>query len=419
MTHYINDHIAPFLMKTPVKIIVIFLYAVYIGFAVKGCLTLEEGGLKVQNLVPDDSHLVPYFNLEEDYFKSVYGPRVMVVILDRVDYSDSLEREYLFEFLQAFSNNSVFYNHDLFTESWLSAYMHYINQSHQDVSTSTSFIHILRTGFLSNPLFSRFQLDIIFSDDYTTIEKSRFIVQAKGVRNTNDERKLMTESRNIAKNSRFRSIVYNPGFIYYDQYTVIFKNTFQCLGVATACMLLVSLVLLPNLVSVLWVTLSVISICTGVLGYMILWGVSLNTVSMINLIMCIGFSVDFSAHIAYHFAVSEKVRSHHKAQEALGQIGSPILQGAFSTILGVIVLSTSNCYVFRTFFKIMFLVMIFGLLHAMIFLPVMLSLIDVYETSVDMVKSSMRMIIPEIGSTSSQTSSVRVASSANCCKCLR
>jgi hypothetical protein len=37
------------------------------------------------------------------------------------------------------------------------------------------------------------------------------------------------------------------------------------------------------------------------------WGVRLDGVALINLIMCIGFSVDFSAHICYHYltAVSD------------------------------------------------------------------------------------------------------------------
>ncbi len=49
------------------------------------------------------------------------------------------------------------------------------------------------------------------------------------------------------------------------------------------------------------------SIEIGVVGYMTWWGVRLDGVALINLIMCIGFSVDFSAHICYHYltAVSE------------------------------------------------------------------------------------------------------------------
>jgi hypothetical protein len=38
------------------------------------------------------------------------------------------------------------------------------------------------------------------------------------------------------------------------------------------------------------------------------WGVRLDGVALINLIMCIGFSVDFSAHISYHYLTEEGQR---------------------------------------------------------------------------------------------------------------
>ena len=45
-----------------------------------------------------------------------------------------------------------------------------------------------------------------------------------------------------------------------------------------------------------------------------------------------------------------------------------------STIIGVVVLSDVNAYMIVTFFKTVFLVILFGLIHGLIFLPVLLSL---------------------------------------------
>ncbi len=98
---------------------------------------------------------------------------------------------------------------------------------------------------------------------------------------------------------------------------------------------------------------------------MALWDVHLDTISMIILVVCIGFSVDFSAHISYAFVSNKKPSANEKAVEALFKLGYPILQGAVSTIIGVVVLSASKNYIFRTFFKIMFLVIFFGLFHGL------------------------------------------------------
>ena len=65
------------------------------------------------------------------------------------------------------------------------------------------------------------------------------------------------------------------------------------------------------------------------------WKVNLDPISMITIIMSIGFSVDFSAHITYGYVSSP---SYYTAQEktvnALERLAWPVFQGAISTILG-------------------------------------------------------------------------------------
>nr|XP_048693767.1 patched domain-containing protein 3-like [Caretta caretta] len=168
-------------------------------------------------------------------------------------------------------------------------------------------------------------------------------------------------------------MVYHPAFIYYDQYIVIVPNTIQNIGIATGVMLCVSLLLIPNPLCSLWVTFAIASVIAGVAGFMTYWNVNLDSISMINLVICIGFSVDFSAHISCAFVSSEKSTVNERAVDALYLLGYLVIQGAISTILGVIVLSAAKAYIFRTFFKIMFLVILFGAVHGLVFIPVFLT----------------------------------------------
>ncbi|KAK6293257.1 hypothetical protein J4Q44_G00367580 [Coregonus suidteri] len=169
------------------------------------------------------------------------------------------------------------------------------------------------------------------------------------------------------------ALAFYIAFIYFDQYAVIVSNTIQNIVVATLAMLVISLMLIPNPICSLWVTFAIASVIVGVAGFMAFWHVNLDSVSMINLVICIGFSVDFSAHISYAFVSSDKRTANEKAVDAVYHLGYPILQGAVSTILGVVVLSAAESYIFRTFFKIMFLVISFGVLHGIVFIPVFLS----------------------------------------------
>jgi len=167
--------------------------------------------------------------------------------------------------------------------------------------------------------------------------------------------------------------VFHPFFIFFDQFLMVFPTTVQCVSVAAIIMFIVSLLLIPNKICSLWVAFSIVSIEVGVVGFMTLWNVNLDSISMINLIMCIGFSVDFSAHISYHFMSRKGMPVKERVKDSMYALGYPILQGAISTILGVIGLALAPSYIFLTFFKMVLLVIVLGALHGLILLPVLLS----------------------------------------------
>ena len=90
--------------------------------------------------------------------------------------------------------------------------------------------------------------------------------------------------------------------------------------------------------------------------------------------MCIGFSVDFTAHICYAYMSSTADTPEDRVKEALYALGLPIVQGASSTILAVVSLVLAGSYIFLVFFKMVFLVVFFGAMHGLFLLPVLLSL---------------------------------------------
>lgn len=158
------------------------------------------------------------------------------------------------------------------------------------------------------------------------------------------------------------------------QFELVRPTSIQSMLVGGATMMLISFLFIPNVLCSLWVAFSIVSIELGVVGYMALWNVNLDSISMVNLIMCIGFSVDFTAHICYAYMSSKAVRPKDRVQESLYALGLPIIQGAISTILGVSALILAGSYIFMVFFKMIFLVIVFGALHGMFLLPVLLSL---------------------------------------------
>ena len=52
-------------------------------------------------------------------------------------------------------------------------------------------------------------------------------------------------------------------------------------------------------------------VVVDVAGVMVLWGVSLNAVSLVNLVICVGIGVEFCAHIAKSFTVPNTAAISH------------------------------------------------------------------------------------------------------------
>ncbi len=221
--------------------------------------------------------------------------------------------------------------------------------------------------------YNLFKQDVLFDGD--RIVATRYLIQANDVRDAVDERLLVQELRGVCGDyPLLEATAFHPYFVYFDQFLQVLPTTVQCVCIAAAVMVAVSLLLIPSAICALWVALSIVSIEVGVLGLMALWGVALDSISMVNLIMCIGFSVDFSAHIAHHFASSD-ASTEDRISDSLFALGLPITQGAASTVVGVLGLALTPSYVFVTFFKMIFLVVFLGALHGLFILPVILSLV--------------------------------------------
>lgn len=365
MSHFFERFYGPFLTHKLTKASVFVIYAGYLAVSIYGCLMLKEG-LDTRNLALDDSHIVTYYNSQRQHFCE-YSYSVMVAVKQPLSYWDEGERKHLHMCISNFEHLDFVSS----TFAWFLSFENYANLTNLNITSQEGFqAHLPR--FLE--LNSLFRQDINLTAD-SHIQASRFFIQTLNKTTMKD---MMTALRKAAAECPVELLVYHPAFIYFDQYTVITTSTIQTVLVAVIAMLLISLILIPNLLCSAWVAFAICSVIVGVTGFMALWGVNLDSISMINLIMCIGFSVDFSAHITYSFVSSPKRDANEKTMDALTHLGYPILQGALSTVLGVVVLSTSGSYIFRTFFKIMFLVITFGLLHGLVFIPVFLTLLAAF-----------------------------------------
>ena len=112
-----------------------------------------------------------------------------------------------------------------------------------------------------------------------------------------------------------------------------------------------------------------------VAGYMWYVGLTFNTVTAILMVLAVGVAVDYSAHVAYSFLASKKATKTARAADALYIIGAEVFAGGFTTLLAAIALAFGTHYIMDVFFEMMAAIVVLGLWHGLVVLPVLLSII--------------------------------------------
>ncbi|KAL3994010.1 Patched family protein [Acanthocheilonema viteae] len=164
-------------------------------------------------------------------------------------------------------------------------------------------------------------------------------------------------------------------FTFWEQYLHLSTNLFQAICViAFAVFCVISIILCnPWAAGIILIVLLLMTIeLTGFLG---LAGIKLNPISAVTVITAVGIGVEFTAHVVLAFLTSLGSRNDRMAK-CIDRVFVPVIHGAFSTLLGIIMLAFSEFeFVVKYFFVVMSALIFIGIINGLALLPVLLSLI--------------------------------------------
>lgn len=193
---------------------------------------------------------------------------------------------------------------------------------------------------------------------------------------------MLTDLRWIEDNYGLEgTFSYAGQFLNFEQYFSFFEDTLTGASLSIAAVLVVILFITASLSTTIVVALCVLLVDLYLLAVIFYWGLTFNSIVVVNICIAIGLSVDYSAHIAHtymnvdapkHLTKLSDIRKY-KAGKALSQMGSSVFHGGFSTFLSIVALAPSKSYIFEVFFKCWFTIIFFGMANGFFLLPVIMS----------------------------------------------
>ena len=426
LQRFIRKVYAPKLLDKKVKIIVLTFFVTLFAAGIS-LIPKVELGLDQRIAIPQDSYMIQYFNDLYDYFGS--GPPVYFVTRNvNVTAREHQQQlcggfttceEYSLAYVleQESKRPNVSYINSA-TANWFDDFFYWLNpisdccqddngntcfseedwnitlggmpQGNEFIHYAQKWIHAPTDADCPNGGQAAYSNAVVIDKNHTDIPASHFRTFHTPLHGQEDFINSYAAARRISDDISARHNIdifpYSKHYIFFDQYSSIIRLTATLLSVAVAIIFFITSLLLGSLLTGAVVALTVIMILVDIIGVMAVAGVSLNAVSLVNLVICVGIGVEFCAHIARAFmfpskSVMERARQKFRGKDirawtALVNVGGSVFSGITITkFLGVTVLAFTRSKIFEIYyFRIWLALVVLASSHALVFLPVALSL---------------------------------------------
>lgn len=399
LSKFMENSYGPFITKGWFSIFVVvaaFAFVAVCGWQAS-TLTVEATG---SNFIPDDSYLKNNFDLQAQYFGGA-PTEVSIVVKDFNIMRDTAELWTMADKFKCATCRSEPPYVDPNFQYWLQDFVDefIVPQTgnanlaaNADVdgklfpTTETEFNSQLASWLSTTPAAAaRYARDIVFDETTGKVIRARIRLNLDPIGEENDEGIFKEDAVEIVDAvdklyeicDAFAMTVYpySTKFVNdWSSYKIIAEELLQNTLLCLVCVLVVVSLLIGHPVTSALVFFSTCFTIVELLGLLAIFGYAIDTVVVVLVVLAIGLSVDYSAHLAFSFMLEQGTRKERVAK-VLGDVGVPVLNGAISTFLAICLQSLSSSYVFRVVFICFFFSIIASILNGLVLLPIALGLV--------------------------------------------
>ena len=378
LQHFL-DSFARKLMSFGGMVISLFILACMVSLCVMSALQSGERTSGTENLYRQNEN----FKLFDEEQKKLFGNEtdVSIVFSQEVDYSQQNVQEQMINMCTTLGKAT--YSNGK-SACWIAALLQWANN--RNTSCSSSEFHRCLTTFLSLTHSAPFLQDLRFKVAHRRFQimASRIHVQMAVHNSFKGDRKSLEKLRDdLSKQSSLNATPVSERFLELDDLFSLEREVVFCVIIASVVVFVSCLLSTSSfgISTFLTVTFGLLLLETA--GIMESWGIHLNNITFISLLLTIILAFNFSLQVVHSFIFSGVQEKGERMIEALRSVRWCVLVATLLAVAGSASLGFIYPSLKHLFFQLIPLVFFLGLIHGLSILPPIVTLFFGFMESFD------------------------------------
>eukprot|EP00594_Rhizosolenia_setigera_P018304 CAMPEP_0178975586 /NCGR_PEP_ID=MMETSP0789-20121207/23259_1 /TAXON_ID=3005 /ORGANISM="Rhizosolenia setigera, Strain CCMP 1694" /LENGTH=811 /DNA_ID=CAMNT_0020664377 /DNA_START=229 /DNA_END=2661 /DNA_ORIENTATION=- len=340
------DKYADILLKPFSKLFVIVSFSTLLGLGIFYANKIETK-IDFLDLYPEDSYLKEYVDAVEQYANvSGFASNDAYFYFRDEDFGDPGVQEQMQQYVDEIVDMPFVSNPPL--TFWPRDFQSFVKVQTNESLLNATFNEQLDVFLETSPYKELYSNDIIRDENGTmTLSRAHFTYDQVTYGDSESQtkafltQKAITENQEINDGSAFASFFNHSqyNFLIWQTWGILMKEIVTTLILGLICVFFVSMIFVKQLIGAFILTGVVTAVYFELVAVYYLTGLSINHLTSMGLITCLGLVVDFSIHICLaYFRVDVESDSglskNERVKRVLMTMGESVSHGAITTFLG-------------------------------------------------------------------------------------